>query len=137
MAKKYCYDKILMNFFFGGGREDDNKRRQENGQSFSLFVKTAFLGHILKNQHIRFLVHGHSLVHIGFTPSEGPKGFVSLFFKKSDHESWTMKLDHGKRLSSMVRLQGPWCKPTLSIVWFTMYITILNSSLLHPMLTSN
>jgi hypothetical protein len=46
------------------------------------------------------------LVHIRFTPSEGPKGFVNLFFKKSDH---------GKRPSSIVQLHGPWFKPTLSV----------------------
>jgi hypothetical protein len=43
------------------------------------------------------------------TRSEEPKSFVILFLKKADHESWTMKLDHGKGPSSMVRLHGPWC----------------------------
>ena len=54
-------------------------------------------------------------VHIHFTPSEGPEGFVNFFsFKKSDHESWTIKLEHDKRPISMVQLHGLWCKPTLS-----------------------
>ena len=53
------------------------------------------------------------LLHIWFTPSEGPKDFVNRFFKKSDCGFWTIKSDHGKRPSSMVRFHGPWCKPAL------------------------
>ena len=38
-------------------RED--KRKQNNGQTFKK-IKIVVFGHILKNQHIHFLVHGHS-----------------------------------------------------------------------------
>ena len=59
-------------------------------------------------------MHGHSS---SFTFSlhivRDPKAFINWFFKRSDHESWTMESDHGKRPSSMVRLHGPWCKPAL------------------------
>jgi hypothetical protein len=48
------------------------------------------------------------LIHIRFTPSEGPKIFINDLLRKQ-----TMKLDHGKRPSSMVRLHGPWCKLAL------------------------
>ena len=42
------------------------------------FFKTVFFGHILKNEHIHFLVHGHSSwSHIRFTISEGSKAFVN------------------------------------------------------------
>ena len=34
--------------------------------------------------------------------TKGPKGFVNCFFKKSDHECWTIKSDHEKKASSMV-----------------------------------
>ena len=76
-------------------------KTRENKRTVKLdfFFKTTIFGHVLKNQHIHFWVHGHSsLVHIWFTPSEGPKGFVNWFFKKPDHGSWTwcrtMKKDH-------------------------------------------
>ena len=42
------------------------------------------------------------LVHIWFTPGEGPKGFVNWFSKISDHGSWTIKSDHEKKPSFMV-----------------------------------
>ena len=57
-----------------------------------------------KNQHI---------VHIWFTPSEGPKGFMNYFLKKSDHGSWTIKSDQLERPSSTVQLREPWCKSAL------------------------
>jgi hypothetical protein len=88
-------------------RED---KRMVKHDLFLFFFKIAFLGHLLKNKlHIHFLVHGHYLlVHILFTPSEGPQGFV-----KSHLESWTTKSDHGKRSSSILQFHSPWCKLTL------------------------
>jgi hypothetical protein len=42
------------------------------------------------------------LVHVWFTPSEGPKGFVNWFLKKSDYGSWTMEKCHLPCSDSMV-----------------------------------
>jgi hypothetical protein len=51
---------------------------------FSLFK------HIFKKLAHSLLVHGHSSCStFGLHPSEGCKGFVNWFFKKSDHRSWT------------------------------------------------
>ena len=44
MAKKYCYNKIIMNFFWG--KEDENKRMVEL-DIFFFFFKTAHFGHTL------------------------------------------------------------------------------------------
>jgi len=48
-----------------------------------------------------FMVHGHSS-RSTITPSEGPKGFITIL-----QEIGPWKLDHEKRPSSMVRLHGP------------------------------
>ena len=107
MVKK-CYNKILIDFFNGKmktkTRED---KRMITLESF--FFETALFGHIyLKNlAHSLFGAWSSLLVHIRFTHSEGSKGFVNRFLKKSNHESWTMKSDLVKRPSSMVRLQNP------------------------------
>ena len=53
---------------------------------------------------------------IWFTPSERPKSFVKCFLKEIGPWSLTMKSDHGQRPSFMVRLHGPWCKPTPAYV---------------------
>ena len=37
------------------------------------------------------------LVHIWSKPNEVPEGFVNWFVKKSDHGSWIIKSDHGKK----------------------------------------
>ena len=77
----------------------ENKRMVK----LELFSQTALFGHILrKTAHSLFGAWSFLLVHIQFTPSKEPKGFVNYFLKKSDHGSWTMKRDHGKRPSSMV-----------------------------------
>ena len=61
------------------------------------FFGIAVSEHILKKiSTIIFCAWSFLLVHIWFTPSEGPKGFVNLFFKKLEHGSWTIKLNHGK-----------------------------------------
>ena len=58
-------------------------------------VKIALFGHILKIRAHKS-VWSYLLIHIRFTLSEGPKGFVNWFFEESDYESWTIKSDHGK-----------------------------------------
>ena len=50
---------------------------------FLFFSKIAILGRIFKNKkstHPFFGARSFLVVHIGFTPSEGPKGFVKCFF---------------------------------------------------------
>ena len=90
------------------------KRRWKTrgGQMIKLclfFQNCHFWAYIKKISTFTFGARLVLLVHIRFTPSEGPKGFVNWFFKKSDHQvgSW-------KRPSSKVRFHGPWCRPTLS-----------------------
>ena len=69
MAKKCCYNELLMTFFFGG-RE---RRRQENGQ----FLKIFSFQNSFENDSF-FGAWSFLLVHIWFPPSEGPKGFVNF-----------------------------------------------------------
>ena len=114
MVKKCYYNEFLMNILWR--REDEDKRRHENGWTWICFLKTTRFGHILKKSVHPFFGAWVLLVHIWFTSSEGPKGFVNFFFKKSGHGSWTIKSDHGKMPSSMVQLHGPWCKLALSEV---------------------
>ena len=65
--------------------------------------KLPFLTWIKQSAHSLF----GALVHIHFTPSEGPKNFVNWFsFYKLDHGNWTIKWDLGKKPSSMIRLYG-------------------------------
>ena len=116
MAEKCCNIENLMNIFWRGENED--KRGPEKMVELyfqpppSPQKKTASFGHILKKKpsHSIFGAWSFLLVHIWLIPGEGPKGFVNWSFKKLDRGSWTMELS-----SSMVRLHGPWCKPTLSI----------------------
>jgi hypothetical protein len=76
------------------------------------FIKIALFAHILeKLAHSLFGVWSFLLIHMRFTPSEGPKGFVTWFFFKSDHGSWTIESDHVEWPSSMVQFRGLWCKP--------------------------
>ena len=85
------------------------KRREDKRM-----VKLDFFGHIFKNfSTFTFGAWPFFLVHIWFTPSEGPKGFVNRFIKISDHGCWATKSDHGKRLSSILRFHVPWCKLSL------------------------
>ena len=80
-----------MSFF--GGREDEDKRRQKNGQTLNVF----FLPKLPFWDISTFTFYAWSvlLVHIRFTPSEGPKGFINCFLsKKSDHGRWTMEKCH-------------------------------------------
>ena len=77
MIEKWCYNKILMRFFVE--REDEDKRRQKNGQTcIPPPSQTALSGHVLKKStHLFFGAWLFLLVHIWFTPSAGPKGFIN------------------------------------------------------------
>ena len=91
--------KILTNFF--GGREYEDKRMVKL-VFFVFFSKVPFLNiYQTKSMHSLFGAWSFLLVHIQFTPNEGPKDFVNWSFKNLDHE---------KRPFSMV----PWCKLALS-----------------------
>ena len=73
--------------------------------------KSIIFEHILKKSTHSYLgAWSYLVVHVWFTLSEGPKGFVNWYFEKSHHESWTME----KRPSSMGQLHGPWCKLALN-----------------------
>jgi len=97
MAKKYCYNKILMVFLFWG-REDEDKRRRKNGQTSNFFSELPFLDiYYKKSAHSLYGAWSFLFVHIQFTPSEGPKGFVNCFFFYKKIRPW--KLDHEKRPS--------------------------------------
>jgi hypothetical protein len=56
MIEKYCYNIFFINHF--GRREDEDKRMVK--LDYSSFSRPSFLGYIIKNQHIHFLVYGHS-----------------------------------------------------------------------------
>ena len=60
------------------------------------YIKNVLFGHISKKiSTFTFGAWSFFLVHIQFTPSVGPIGFVDLFFKKTYYESWTpMKKGH-------------------------------------------
>ena len=106
-----------MNFFWGKRRCKKEKTKIWSNLKKKIFPKLHFLGHILKICTFIFMCMiiplGPHLVQTYC--SEGPKNFVKWFCKKLDHGSWTIKSDHGKKPSSMVRLHGPWCRPALSI----------------------
>ena len=85
----------------GVGREDEDKRKTRKCSNFFFFFKIVLFWHILeKSSQWLFSAWSFPLIHIWFTPSEGPKGFVNDFVMKSDHGSWAMKSDHGKGLLS-------------------------------------
>ena len=75
------------------------KTREDKGiAKLELFSKSAPFGHILnKSTQSLFGAWSFLLVHIRFTPSEGPESFVNWSYKKSDHESWTIKSERGKK----------------------------------------
>ena len=111
MAKKCCYNKIWMKYFFLGRRGWRQEKTREWSNLILFPFKTAFFWHILKKiSTFTFGAWSFLLVHLWFTPSEEPKGFVKLiFFIKI--KPW--KSDHGERPSSMVQVHGPWCKLAL------------------------
>ena len=93
MAKKHGHNKIQWNLY--GEREDEDKGRRENGQTWKnlSFQNYAFQTYISKK--ITTFVF-QCMVHIQFTPNEGPKNFISWYFFR--------KLNHRERPSSMVQL---------------------------------
>ena len=77
-------DFISYFYFYlgGGGREYEDKRRQTFSvilAFYFIFLKTTFfLGRTSKElAHLFFGTWTFLLVHIWFTPSEGPKDFVT------------------------------------------------------------
>ena len=89
-------------------RED---KRMVNHDLIWLFFKTAFFGHILKK--ISTFTFWCMVIPLGphsIYTMRSPNLCKLIFTKKSDHERWTMKSDHGKRPSSLVQPHGPWCK---------------------------
>ena len=71
--------------------------------------KLPFLGENItkKSAHPFFGAWLLLLVHVRFTPSQGPKGPKFFFFHKSNHGIVTVKCDHGKRPFDMGQLRGP------------------------------
>jgi hypothetical protein len=78
-----------VNIFFGG-KEDEDKRSQREWSNLIIFfiyifkhvLKIVLFEHMLKKTSTLIFLGAWSflLVHIRFTPSEMPKGFVILFF---------------------------------------------------------
>ena len=96
---------MFLSFVFFWGREDEDKGKEENGQTFFLF-KTALLDIYSKNStHSLFCAWSFVLVHIWYTPSERPKGFLN---------STSKKLKDGSRTMANAIFHGPWCKSALS-----------------------
>jgi hypothetical protein len=125
-------------------REDEDTRRQKNDQTWFFFQNCPFWGvyiYIL-NQHIHFLVHGHSswstfdlhLVKVlktlyidllrNQTMKVGPWNWimkVGPWNQTTKVGPWnrTMESDHGKGPSSVVRRHGAWCKGALGYMrWY-------------------
>ena len=75
------------------------KRREDKRMvKLDLFIfKNAFFGHIFKKEtYSLFGAWPSLLVHIPFTPSEGPKDFVNRFFyKKMEVGPWKRAIFHG------------------------------------------
>ena len=89
---------------------DFDKRSQEKTSEWAYLIVSQncpFFIIYLKNQHIHFLVHDHSSWStFGLHLVRCPKALqIDFLFKK---------LDCVKMPSSMIRLHGPWRKPTLS-----------------------
>ena len=89
-------------------RQEETRDRSHLIFFYQVFLFGAFKK---KNRQINF-AWSFLLVHIHFTPSEGPKKLCKLLFSY-----FILKLDRGKWPSSMVRLHDLWCKPTLSRRW--------------------
>ena len=105
MAKKCCFNQIFMILFYFILEEEKMKTKEDKRMvklCFFLVQKCLFVTHTQKSTHSLFGAWAFLLVHIWFAPSNGPKGYINWFWKKSAHESWTMKSDHGKGPSSMV-----------------------------------
>ena len=97
----FLFVKIVVRRFASHVFDTFNKKwRQVKPKKDNIMVKLdlffwiVFLGHVSKkNQHIHFMVHGHSSWStFGLHPVKGP-WLSKLFFLKSDG-SWTMNSDH-------------------------------------------
>ena len=86
-----------------------------------------------KSTHSFFGAWSFFLVHIQFTPSEGPCNVAQRLYKVIFEEIKPLKLDHQvglwKKPSFMVRLHGPWCKPTLQGYMSTMCLDVHHESM--------
>ena len=123
MTKKWCYNKFVISLFSGKRRWRQEKTIEWSNLISFLFL---FLFCLFYFQNCPFWTYNKRIntfifwcmVHIWFTPSEGPLERLCQFIclKKSDHGSWTVKSDHGKRPSSKHWLRGPWCRLALRCV---------------------
>ena len=93
-----------------GARKDEDKRMIK---PFFSFFKSVLLGHVLKQVSIfTFGAWSFLFIHIQFTPSEGSKGFVNLFFKEiipwiSDHQVGLWIKGHLLWSSFNIMVYGP------------------------------
>ena len=78
MVGRCCYNKLVIIIIIG-----EEKRKTREWSNLNFCFKTIFLGIYTKKKptHSLFGAWSLLLVHmIRFTQSEGPKGFVNLFF---------------------------------------------------------
>ena len=97
MAEECCYNSFIRKCNFGEEKTETREDKRMVQPFFFLFFfsKTALFAHTLKTlSTLNFGSWSFLSIYIWFTPSEGPKGFLNLFFKKSDHGCWTMEKDH-------------------------------------------
>ena len=84
MAEEDCYNIFLIEIFMG---EENTKTRER--PNLELF-QTDILGHVLiKPAHSFLGAWSLLLVHIWFTHSEAPEGFVNCFLLRN----WTMEVE--------------------------------------------
>ena len=130
MAKKCYHNKILMEFF--RGREDEDKRQQENGQIWFIlfyFFKITFLGRVLKQPtHSLLGAWSFLLVHIWFTPSEEPKGFVIDFLRYGTMElgPWSRTMEKGRPPWSNFMVHGV-NQPLEKLTIFNLYSNLFKT----------
>ena len=98
MTNKCSYNEFLMNFL---GDEKMKTREKKRVVNFDFIFQTTFLGNFFfkKNQHIHFLVHGHSFLStFELHLARGPKTLQIVFTLRNR----TMKKDHLPRSTFMV-----------------------------------
>ena len=99
MVQKSCRNDFLWILFLGYRRGRQEKTRKWLILIFfSTFPNDIFQAYTKKSTHSFSSELSFLLVHIRCTPSEELKGFVNCFKKNTDHESWTMKSDHGNAI---------------------------------------
>ena len=83
-------------------RQMQPKRKQENDRTWILFRKCPFWACIKKNPaHSLFSAWSFFLVHIRFTPSEGPKAFKSIYLR-------SLSMEVGPRTRTIQKGHLPW-----------------------------